>query len=178
MMISSSGNAVVPGMMSFSTLLTLFSGLARLDYLLPSLTGILANPCSKLSRSPFAPLGASRNQVLRRKIFSHAGHAELVSPTIHHRVVRSKIIAGRRRGDSPFERVGAPGVAVHTFFAAEKTPQKVKKEEAFAKTVRRIAMVMKLRSADPAATTEANGLLGKMREWAIRPSQCMGMKTQ
>src|SRR5260370_39329546 len=104
MMSSSSGNAVVAGMMTISILRTLFSGLAFLDHLL-------------------------RREVLRHQIFGHIRHAEFVGPTIHHRIARAKIIAGRRRGDAPFKCGGAPGIAVQNFFAAEKAPQEIDKEE-------------------------------------------------
>ncbi len=67
--------------------------------------------------------------VLRHEIFGHIRHAELVSPTIHHWVGRAKIVGGRRRRDAPFERGGAPGVAIQNSFAAEEAPQKIDKEE-------------------------------------------------
>src|SRR5216683_2202641 len=90
--------------MTFSILQTLFSGLASLDHLL-------------------------RREVLRHEIFSHIRHAEFVSPTIHHRVARAKIIGGGRRGDTPFECGGAPEVALSGLFAAEEAPKKIDEEE-------------------------------------------------
>ena len=48
----------------------------------------------------------------------------------------------------------------------------------WARTVRSVATVIKMRSDEPAATIAANCLPDETRECVIRPSQCMGMKTE
>src|SRR3989442_1638978 len=102
-MTSMSGVAVVPGM----AILPLLQ-LASLDHLLG-------------------------REVLRHEIFGYTRHAEFVSPTIHHRFARAKIIGGRRRSDAPFECGGAPGVAVRHLFTAKKTPKKIDEEQSLGK---------------------------------------------
>src|SRR5260370_36658372 len=104
MMTSMSGTAVAPGMVSFSILRTLFSGLASLDHLL-------------------------RREVLRDEIFGPIRHAEFVSPTIHHRVTGAKIIGRGRRRDTPFQCGGAPEVALFGLIAAGEARQKIDEDE-------------------------------------------------
>src|SRR5882762_7457733 len=103
-MSSMSGIAVVPGMVIFSIPQTLLSGFTGLGTLL-------------------------RRKVLWHEIFGHIRHAEFVSPTIHHRVARTKIIGGRRRGHAPLECGGAPGIAFQNAFAAPQAPQKIDEED-------------------------------------------------
>src|SRR6266568_641693 len=72
-------------------------------------------------------------EVLWHEIFGYTRHAEFVSPTIHHRLVRAKIIGGWRRSDAPFERGGAPGVAFRHFFSTKKAPKKIDEEQSLGK---------------------------------------------
>src|SRR5216683_1199263 len=99
--------------------------MASPDDLFPSLHSLPTN-----LRGMFSPLRASRCEMLRHEIFGHIGHAEFVSPTIHHRVVGAKIIGGRRRRDTPLEGGGAPRVTFRDLFAAENAPQEIDEEEA------------------------------------------------
>jgi len=101
------------------TLPILFSGLASLRHLLPSLCGLLVNPASNL--------WATRGEMPRHEIFGHVRRAEFVSPTIHHGVAQAKIFGGRRGGDAAFER-GAPGIAFQGAFPASEAPKKIDEE--------------------------------------------------
>src|SRR3989442_5705122 len=72
-------------------------------------------------------------EVLLHEIFGYTRHAEFVSPTIHPRFARAKIIGARRRSDAPFERGGAPGVAFRYLFTAKKAPKKIDEEQSLGK---------------------------------------------
>src|SRR5260370_39384887 len=94
MMSSMSGVAVVPGMVILPLL-----QLASLDHLLG-------------------------REVLWHEIFGYTRHAEFVSPTIHHRFARAKIIGGRAEVDLTFSRAGAARAAGRHCFTDEKTFQR------------------------------------------------------